>query len=230
MTQGPANDVERGLWAASEGRLAVEEWLVQLLSAQVWVPLSDPAAAGLPVMSIDESSYVPVFTSLEQLRVAVPEGSYVAPPVRELVASLPESVGLAVNPGGEVGLPLSASVVRQAAGLSTTLSAGTKVRIGEPAVEPVELVAEVTRELDTVPAVRAARRAWAAVGDSRPGLVVAVDVDPDNSSTRDAVLEAVRRAAGSSPTDFPVDVVFDNDRDVFVQWMHEHAEPFYQRR
>jgi type III secretion system (T3SS) SseB-like protein len=147
--------------------------------------------------------------------------------VRELVAALPDSVGLAVNPGGTVGLPVGAAVLRQALGLPTDIQAGTTVRVGEPAEEPTALLAEVAESLVAVPAVRAARRAWAVVGEGKPGLVLGLDVDPDAPEVRQLALDTVRRVVGREPAGFPVDVVFDNDRGPLVEWMHAHAEPFH---
>jgi hypothetical protein len=231
MTAFPENELEKGLEDASQGHLDVDAWVQELVRSRVWVPLQgvEGASGSFPVLSIDGGSYVPVFTSEGQINAAAGAGQRVNPPVAELVASLPESVGLAVNPGGTVGLPLPAAVLRQALGMSSTISAGTTVRIGEPAEEPTQLLEAVADTLAEVEAVRAARRCWAAVGESRPGLVLGLDVDPDNEGVRAAALEAVRRAVGAGTADFPVDVVFDNDRDEFTSWMASNADPFFVR-
>ena len=229
MTDFPRNELESRLLDASAGRIEVEAWLTDLAAASVWVPLAatDGQSGSFPVMSIDGGSYVPVFTSQEEIDRAAPGNDRVHPPVRELVTALPDSVGLAVNPGGTVGLPVPAAVLRQALGLPTDVAAGTTVRVGDPAEEPTELLAGIAAVLGEVPAVRAARRAWAVVGEGRPGLVLGLDVDPDSPEVRGQALEAVRRAVGTGAADFPVDVVFDNDRGPLVEWMHEHAEPFH---
>jgi hypothetical protein len=225
----PHNDVERSLDDAAAGRLDLEEWLRAFVDATVWVPLT--AASGqqgtFPVLSIDGGSYVPVFTSEAEADRAAPRTRRIAPVVRELVASLPESVGLAVNPGGSVGLPLPAGTLRQVIGLGRRVAAGTTVRIGEPAEEPEELLDAVAAALVAVPAVRSARRCWAAVGENRPGLVIGLDVDPDNQHTRAAALDTVRAAADAAAGDFPVDVVFENDGDEFTGWMAAHVQPFF---
>lgn len=232
MTGFPHNEVERSLADAAAGRVTVEEWLSRFVDATVWVPMtaSSGQQGSFPVLSIDGGSYVPVFTSEGEVDRAAPDNPRIAPVVRELVASLPESVGLAVNPGGSVGLPVPAATIRQAIGLGPRVPAGTKVRIGEPAEEPEELLAAVAVGLGGLPAVRSARRCWAAVGESRPGLVIGLDVDPDNQQTRTSALDAVRAVADGTAGSFPVDVVFENDRDEFTAWMHAHVEPFYQAR
>lgn len=232
MSGFPHNQVEQSLAEAASGRVTVEEWLGAFVDALVWVPMT--ATSGqqgtFPVLSIDGGSYVPVFTSEAEVDRAAPDNPRITPVVRELVASLPESVGLAVNPGGSVGLPVPAAVIRQAAGLGTRVPAGTKVRIGVPAEEPEELLAAVAAGLAGLPAVRSARRCWAAVGESRPGLVIGLDVDPDNEQTRAGALDAVGGVAEGSAGSFPVDVVFENDRDEFTTWMNAHVEPFYEAR
>lgn len=232
MSGFPRNDVERTLDDAANGRVAVVEWLRVFVDATVWVPMT--ASSGqqgtFPVLSIDGGSYVPVFTSEAEVDRAAPDNPRIAPVVRELVASLPESVGLAVNPGGSVGLPVPAATIRQVIGLGPQVPAGTKVRIGEPAEEPEELLDAVAVGLGGLPAVRSARRCWAAVGESRPGLVIGLDVDPDNQQTRTSALDAVRAVADGTAGSFPVDVVFENDRDEFTAWMNAHVEPFYQAR
>jgi hypothetical protein len=229
MTDFPRNDLESRLLDASAGRIGVDAWLGDLVATAVWVPLTatEGQSGTFPVMSIDGGSFVPVFTSVEELDRAAPGTQRVCPPVRELVAALPDSVGLAVNPGGTVGLPVGAAVLRQALGLPTDIQAGTTVRVGEPAEEPTALLAEVASALVAVPAVRAARRAWAVVGEGKPGLVLGLDVDPDAPEVRQLALDTVRRVVGREPAGFPVDVVFDNDRGPLVEWMHAHAEPFH---
>lgn len=225
----PVNDLERELLAASEGRLPVSEWVARLATARVWVPLRESAAGSgtFPVLSIDGSSYVPVFTSEGQIDAAAPANARVCPPVAELVRSLPESVGLAVNPGRQVGLPVSAAAVREALGMGRTVPAGTRLRIGEPAEEPVQLLADLAAAFAGMPAVREARRAWAAVGENSPGLVLGLDIDPDNDDVRRAVLDGTRSVVDRRPVTFTVDVVFSNDRTAMTEWMQSNVTPFY---
>lgn len=230
MTEFPSNDLERGLAEAAEGRLEVAKWLRDLARASVWVPMqsTDGASGSFPVLSIEGGSFVPVFTSEGQIDKAAPQGPRVNPPVRELVASLPDSVGLAVNPGGAVGLPIAAGALRDALDLPHHVPAGARVRIGEPAEEPAALLGALAAQAKHVPAVRELRRAWAAVGEADPGLVVGVDLDPDNQQTREAAMAEVRSAVAAQSTSFTVDVVFASDRDSMMEWMTQHAEPFYR--
>ena len=229
MADFPRNPLESRLLDASAGRIEVEEWLQDFLGASVWVPLTatEGTTGTFPVLTIDGGSYVPVFTSVEELDGGFPEGERVCPPVRELASVLPESVGLAVNPGGTVGLPVAGVVLRQALGIPTHVAEGTTFRLGDPVEEPVQLLSEVARALGPMHAVRAARRAWAVIGDGSPGLVLGLDIDPDNDEVRQRALDAVRRVVGAAPAGYPVDVVFDNDQGPLVEWMHDHAVPFH---
>jgi hypothetical protein len=229
MSEFPSNDLESSLVAAAEGRMSVSEWLTQLAGARVWVPLQESGggSGSFPVLSIDGASYVPVFTSEGQIDAAAPANARVCPPVAELVGSLPDSVGLAVNPGGRLGLPVSADAVREALGMGRTVPAGTRLRIGEPAEEPVQLLAGLTAGFADLPAVREARRAWAAVGENTPGLVLSLDVDPDNKDVRQAVLDRTRAVVNEHQVAFAVDVVFSNDRTAMTSWMQSNVGPFY---
>jgi hypothetical protein len=135
-----------------------------------------------------------------------------------------------VNPGGSLGLPVPAAELRRLVDGRGTIPAGSTVRVGAPADEPEAFLEAATHELAQLPAVRFARRCWAAVDDNEPGLVLGVDVDPDSDDVRSSVLAAVRRAATTSAYPASVDVVFANDRDALTQWMHENAPPFHSAR
>lgn len=226
----PCNDLEVSLQQAYTEQIPVDEFVRALLAARVWVPLTPSAdgSASMPTVTIDDQALLPVFTSEEQLLLGAPDCERVTPPVAELLTQLPAHVGLAVNVGGDVGLPIFAAGLAQARGGVATLSAGTRVRVGEPADEPTDLLAGLGAALAAVPAVREARRCWAQVGESRPGLVLGLDVDPDNPQSRSSALAAVREAVGTASSDFPVDVVFGSDRDSFTTWMSANAEPFYR--
>ena len=225
----PSNDLEITLQRAFANEISVDEFVQALLVSTVWVPLTTTTEGhqSMPTVTIDQQALLPVFTSEEQLHLGAPDAPRVAPPVSELLTQLPAHVGLAVNVGGDVGLPIFAAGLQQARGGAATLSTGTSVRIGAPADELAELFAQIGQALQAVGAVREARRCWAQVGDNRPGLVVGLDVDPDNPDTRMAAMDAVREAVGTSAKDFPVDVVFTSDRDTFTEWMTANAQPFY---
>jgi hypothetical protein len=225
----PSNPLEESLRDAAEGRVSVGEWLESLLAAQVWAPVSsaDGGSGTFPVLSVDGGSYVAVFTSEEELSRAQPQAAYVVAPCRDLVQHLPAHVGVAVNPGGSLGLPLPAAELRRLVDQRGRIPAGSTVKVGEPAEEPVPFLGAASGELAQLPAVRAARRCWAAVDDNEPGLVLGVDIDPDSEEVRGAVLASVRRAASTSAYPGSVDVVFANDRDALTQWMHENVQPFH---
>jgi hypothetical protein len=225
----PHNPLEQQLVEAQAGRVGIEEWLRSLVDATVFVPVTSGGgtSASLPVLTIDGRPYVPVFTSEEELRGSQPDATAISPVLRDLLGGVSEAVGISVNPGRSVSLAVPPEDVRRVAGGTHRVEAGTRVRIGHPATEPEELLAALAAAVTGLGSVREMRRAWAAVGDNRPGLVVGVDLDPDNEPTRQTVLAAVREAAVSRQTDYAVDVVFVNDRGPLVEWMWENADPFH---
>ena len=228
----PATPFEVQLLDAYNGKGDLDDLLSALMDSEVWIPLGSPAEVGrntsVPVVVLDGAQLVPVYTSREQVEKAEPGAHLMNPPLREFVKALPEHVGRAVNPGGDYGMPVHAETLRQLRGDLTTIEAGTTVRIGEPAEEPEELLAALAEALSSVLAVVDARRCWAQVEGREPGLVIGLDIEPDNPPVREIALAAVGgvvRAASASD----IDVVFSNDRDAFTDWMARNAEPFYVR-
>jgi hypothetical protein len=109
-----------------------------------------------------------------------------------------------------------------------TVQAGTVVLIGEPAIEPVALLAAIAAATDRLPAVRSLSRCWARSGQEAPGLIVGVDLDPDDNQGRAAVVDAVSEAVSSAHPEFTVDVVFWADGATFVEWMQQNVKPFHE--
>lgn len=225
----PSNELEQVLLAASRNETGIDSFLDQLLASAVFVPsnVAPDGGRALDITSIDNRAYVTVFTSPDQADSASATGELAEVPASSLLEMIPEHVGFAVNPGGDLGLPVYAETLRQAAHGSTRLTAGTRIRIGHPAEEPTAFLEAVAAEFRQLGPVRSARRAWAAVDDQAPGLVIGVDVDPDSPDTRASVVDAIGRTARSLGTPFTVDAVFTNDRDSFTEWMQSETRPFY---
>jgi hypothetical protein len=225
----PGNDLETVLVAASREETTALAFVEQLFASTAWFPMTIDETGGgsLTVVTLDQKAFVPVFTSEDEAQLVMAGSAFVEAPVREFMEGVPTHLGLAVNPSGTLGLPIFAEAVQHQLHRATTLSVGTTIRLGEPAVEPTDLLSAVGVGLGTVPAVREARRVWAQVGESAPGLVIGLDVDPDNPEVRESAIAAVGSAHRSSPGDFAVDVVFTNDRSDFVEWMNANASPFY---
>lgn len=231
MTENfPVNGLEEGLVAASDGRRTVESWLTDLAQARVWVPLEqsdDDAGGTMRLITLDAKQYVPVFTSRQQLEGALGVAPMVNPPMSEFVTYLPGGVGVAINPGGDLGLPLEADTVQRLQGQARTVKADTSVMLGDPAVEPVDFLALVADLLMDIPGVRAARRCWAVVGSQQPGLVLSVDVVQADDHHRQEVMKAVAKAVENASPEYSVDVVFDADASEFTRWMLANTTPFF---
>jgi SseB protein N-terminal domain/SseB protein C-terminal domain len=227
----PENDVESVLLRASRQQANGAELLAALAAAELLVPVAgsaeDPTRMRLPAFEDQGRRYVPVFTSPAQLELYGHGGGYLRLRGRELAAMVDQQTGLAVNVGGDVGLPIAPEQVRAMAAPASLL-AGQVVQLGEPAEEPTRLLEAVAAGLATSTGVRAAYRALMQAGDQPPRLVVGVEVDDPAAGQR--LLEAVGRAA-SELGDREVDLIaFGEDGDGAVgSWMQLHTRPFYRR-
>lgn len=169
----PENELEEAMLAASRGQRDQASFLAALGGAELLLPKAQGVDTGslpgpsetleLPLFERDGRHYVPAFTSLRQLRLALPGGGgYYALPARALAESWAPEHWLAINPGGELGLPLSP---REVAALSSRpgvepvpLGLGTKVVLGDPAQEPTLLLQALSELARRHPQVEAAYR------------------------------------------------------------------------
>lgn len=225
-TAFPRNDIEVALVEAQRGDLGIEDWLRRLGSEPVHVPTTPGAgsgSAGLPVLSIAGRSYVPIFTSLGEARLAAPSADLLAPTLVDLVGTLPGGVGVSINPGRPISLAVPPEDLRRILGGERTLGVGSRIRVGDPVEEPTAVLRAVANGLSGLPAVREVRRAWVAIDDDPPGLVLGIDIDPDSPEVRRVVTEAVRSAA--PPVDYSIDVAFSNDGGPIVEWMWASGQP-----
>jgi hypothetical protein len=237
----PGNHVESVLQRASRRQADGGELLAALADAELLVPVDGPPPEQppdrmrLPAFEDQGRRYVPVFTSPAQLALYGHGGGHLRLRGRELAAMLDAATGLAVNPRGDLGLPLSPDQVRAMTGAAASpsarpLGAGQAVRLGEPAEEPTRLLEAIAAGLATSPEVRAAYRALLqAAADEAPRLVVGLELDDPAAGQR--LLEVVGRAARELG-DREVDLVaFGEDGDGGVgTWMQLHTRPFYRRK
>ncbi|MCO8277509.1 enhanced serine sensitivity protein SseB [Actinoplanes sp. TRM 88003] len=228
----PANPLEEALAGARAGRLAPEQLLQAIAANPLWVPL--PAGSGpegqtqLPVMVLEGRPYVAAYTSAEQYARGAGDQAHMELPGRQLAGLMADELGLAVNPGAELGLPVRADGVRTIRGGVTTVRAGARLRLGQPADEPHALVAALRQVFATAPAVVEARRALAQIGDQAPTLLIGVRPDRTVPTWQQDSINAVRTAAERAPLPYAVDTVFlDDQNDPISRWMVEHTEPLY---
>jgi hypothetical protein len=181
---------------------------------------------------------VPVFSSAEQLHLAgASHLPFAVAPVPEFARGLPPQVGLAVNPGGTVGVPVPPMAVaelcrttpgRRIAGVPT----GARMRLFQPdwQDEPVDFLAAVSRELGGLWNVRSARRGLASAEGKPPALFVGVELELLDDESRLAVHDALGRALARHPVVWPVQLVLlDAADDPVVDWLRECVQPFYAR-
>jgi len=247
VTFEPQNDLEAALADAAAEDAGFQAVAAALAAAELWIPQPPGEATGaasdadegeeilLPLLEHEGRTYVPVFTSEHQFRIGAPEGmAAVRVPGSAVLASWPEEHGMAVNPGGEIGVAIAPEDVR-ALGRPTMserrLSSGASVLLGEPAVPPTEVLDAVARACSEEGVVRSAYRALMTVegeDDAEPDLVIGVELDP--SVEPQPVLERLGRAAHGASGERVSFVLVDEARlSSIARFMVLETDPFYRR-
>ncbi|MGA4864019.1 enhanced serine sensitivity protein SseB [Streptomyces lavendulocolor] len=241
-TAWPGNELEEVL-AASLGNPAAGGRIVEVLGrSNVWVPL--PAGGGpdspdldLPALEIDGQAYVPVFSSEAQFAQCVgAHMAYAVAPAVEFARGLPPQLGIAVNPGGAVGVPLPPLVVAELCRTGRTPldgpASGARVRLFEPdwQEDPVDFLSAAAAEFDATGTVLTARRCLASIEGDSPALFVGVQLSSWEGAERNVPMDALGRALGRVQVPWPVNLVLlDIAQDPVGDWMLEKVRPFYQR-
>lgn len=238
----PANELEEILMA-SVGVPEAGGRLVEVLGrSQVWVPLPggggpDSADLDLPTLEIEGGAYVPVFSSEQQFLACVGSHmSFTVAPARDFARGLPPQLGIAVNPGGAVGMPLPPPAVAELCRAGRTAldgpASGGRVRMYEPdwKEEPVDFLAAAAGEFEESGVVLSARRALASIEGGDPVLFIGVELSAWEDAGRNAPMDALGRALGRVEVPWPVNLVLlDVAQDPVGDWMREKIQPFYQR-
>ncbi|MFJ7065046.1 enhanced serine sensitivity protein SseB [Streptomyces sp. NPDC101115] len=237
----PGNELEEVL-AASLGSPSAGGRLVEVLGrSPVWVPLPngggpDSTDLDLPTMEIEGGAYVPVFSSEQQFLACVgTHMSYTVAPARDFARGLPPQLGIAVNPGGTVGVPLPPPAVAELCRAGRTAldgpATGGRVRLFEPdwQDDPVDFLAAASAEFAATGVVHSARRALASVEGTEPALFVGVQLTGPEAD-RNAPLDALGRALGRVEVAWPVNLILlDVAQDPVGDWMLDKVRPFFQR-
>ncbi|WP_329063124.1 enhanced serine sensitivity protein SseB [Streptomyces sp. NBC_01429] len=241
-TAWPGNELEEVL-AASLGVEGAGARLIEVLGrSEVWVPLPngggpDSPSLDLPTVEIEGGAYVPVFSSAEQFRTCV--GTHMAftvAPARDFARGLPPQLGVVVNPGGLVGMPLPPLAVAELCRAGRTPldgpASGGRARLFEPdwQEDPVEFLTAAAAEFEAVGVVLSARRALASVEGEPPVLFVGVQLSSWEAAERNAPMDALGRALGRVEVGWPVNLLLlDVAQDPVADWLLTKVRPFYQR-
>lgn len=162
--------------------------------------------------------------------------SFTVAPAREFARGLPPQLGIAVNPGGAVGMPLPPPAVAELCRAGRTSldgpTSGGRVRLYEPAwqEEPVDFLAAAAGEFEESGVVRTARRTLASIEGGDPVLFIGVEFSTWDGAGRNAPMDALGRALGRVEVPWPVNLVLlDVAQDPVADWMRARIRPFYQR-
>jgi hypothetical protein len=249
----PSNELEQVLAAAMHDPGATARVVEVLGRSHVVVPLPNGGTPGgesldLPSMELAGAAYVPVFSSPEQLRMAAHQPMpFAVAPMWEFARGLPVGVGIAVNPGGVVGIPIPAEGVaelfrgpREGAGdvhespdaAAHPVGGGARVALRRPVPgeDPVDFLTAAAAELALTPVVLSARRALASVEGEPERLYIGVELDSWQPEDKEAATQALGRALGAVPLPWAVNIVLlDVAQDPVGDWMLSTLEPFFER-
>ncbi|WP_129306434.1 enhanced serine sensitivity protein SseB [Streptomyces sp. L2] len=236
----PGNELEEVL-SASLGVPGAAGRIIEVLGRSfLWIPLPggggpDSGPLDLPSMEIDGQVYVPVFSSEEQFRQAAGAHlSYTIAPAVEFARGLPPQAGLAVNPGGVVGVPLPPDAVAELCRAGRTPldgpNTGGRVRLFEPdwQDDPVDFLAAASAEFAATGVVRTARRCLAAIEAADPVMFIGVELTQWEGDLRTLPLQALGRALTTTPAPCPVNLLLmDATDDPVATWLRTNVRPFY---
>jgi hypothetical protein len=238
----PGNELEEVL-SASLGIPSAGGRIIEVLGRSfLWVPL--PNGRGphggpldLPAIELDGQAYVPVFSSEEQFRQATGgHMPYTIAPAVEFARGLPPQAGIAVNPGGVVGIPLPPDAVAELCRVGRTPldgpASGGRVRLFEPdwQDDPVDFLAAASAEFEATGVVVTARRCLAAIETADPVMFIGVELSQWEGDLRTLPMDALGRALGKAEVKWPVNLVLlDVAQDPVGDWMREKVRPFFQR-
>jgi hypothetical protein len=236
----PGNELEEVL-SVSLGMPSAGGRIIEVLGRSfIWIPL--PSGGGpqsgpldLPTLEIDGQAYVPVFSSEEQFRQVVGSHlSFTIAPAVEFARGLPPQVGIAVNPGGVVGVPLPPLAVAELCRVGRTVldgpTSGGRVRLFEPdwQDDPVDFLAAASAEFAAIGVIATARRCLAAIETADPVMFVGVELTNWDGDLRAAPTEALARALGQFTVQWQVNLVLlDVTQDPVADWMRQTVRPFY---
>lgn len=239
----PGNELEETLAAALGSARAGGRLLEVLGRSSFWVPLPEGGgprseSLDLPTVELGGVPFVPVYSSIEQLRACVRmEMPCGVVPAREFARGLPPQVGIVVNPEGAVGVPLPPEAVAElckdgSGDALTAARAGARMRLFEPdwQDDPVDFLSAAAQEFGSLPQVRTARRGLASAEGDAPALFIGVELDLLEPQTRQQAHDALARALHQHQINWPVQLVLlDAAQDPVVDWMRQCVRPFYVR-
>jgi type III secretion system (T3SS) SseB-like protein len=223
--------LQETLAALHAGQVSLADVREVLRQSDVLVPKptgteSSQSSVTLPVIDYEEAPTVPLFSSLETFSAAAREGAgYVAIAFEGLMPAWPEGVGAVFDPGQPWALHVSSNAMKEPAPIQP--GERSEVLVGEPTVEPVALLEQLSRHLRTLPQVQAAWRALIVL--EGPGELphLAIGLGLVDGAEGQAALERVG-AFAATVVDGPLDLLIVEEGDPVADYMLE-LEPFYRR-
>ena len=225
----PDNPLEEVLVQASRGDVEPVVFLDALRDSSIVVPCEQTGAADeveFPVIEHQGRPYVPLYTSQAQATKGAPEQEgWLKVTGADLAKMLTDdATGLAVNPGGDLGVAIPPDAVAALKGpAQERFPEGSRVRVGLPAEEPPELRQAITAWASSHPEVLAVHHALIqGEDDPDPTLVLGLELasGADPSAAAEAV---VRNLPGVAAV-----VLDETATDPVSGFMRDRDEPLYR--
>jgi hypothetical protein len=239
----PENALEEELLYAFESR-DERTLLATLAIADLYVPseempeeetevLAEPGDE-FPLVTVrapDGTEYVAAFSSLKQLAHVRPEGGgYRRIRGRTLAAIAPRDLGLALNPSGELGFPLTPEQFAAIVNIPPPEDGESGYLIGEPKEEPVALLDAMRQMADDRRDIRALYRVQIVrAPNAAPEQLIGLELDSaiDPQVVIDAAAEACRANRVERAGFVPIQPGVDSG--AVGRFMLERTKPFWLR-
>lgn len=238
----PENALEEEMLYAFESH-DVHTLDATLAIADVYLPTRDApdteaedvAAAGdefaFPIIEgPDGGTYIAAYSSLTQLARSEGPIGYRRIRCRDLASIAPRDLGLAVNPGGELGFPLSPERLAALVELPPPDDGEAEYLLGEPAEEPVELLDAMRQLAERREDVRAVYRALLVRSPgATPEHLIGLELDSgvDAQAVIDAASEACREISLERVGFIPIQPGIDSGP--VGAFMLKQTQPFWKR-
>ncbi|GAB4587659.1 enhanced serine sensitivity protein SseB C-terminal domain-containing protein [Nocardia sp. IFM 10818] len=209
----PENALEHLLADAKAGGVSNAELLDGIRGSSLYIPTAgydeSAGSVALPGVTIDGAQYVPAYSSAEQLRLASGDVSWAKLPVVQLMDRMPPGVGIALNwRAAAPGLPITPAGIAVLRGDSGTVTAGSNIRIGQPARHPDDFLHHLTREFATASEIRSARFGLMQVDDASPTFILGIELLDQDSTVKDRTANLIQQIASHAQLDFGVEIFF----------------------
>jgi hypothetical protein len=217
------------------GALPIASSIYRLADSMVLIGVSQTERGPEPLFTEVSGALTAVaYTDWNEMARTMPEGYHLFQiQVSELLAQLPENVGLVVDPHAPSPIFVSGEHRQAVIEAAWPFPSGAHITYGVPLTEPTDLLDCIATKSEQQPSVRRWWRAWYQVGDAREKLLLVYEVDGSGNE-----LAANARPAADAAYECLALVTYDKPGQVISlsdvppeaqDWLTANVAPFYER-